>query len=1735
MSPKEILGKVAASYLRDNFDDSEEGTARFLLDCLTAEQTAAVAKAVLGNPELSPKVEIKLPKHFLENLGLPEEVLTKERTTYYRNAACSKPALLVANVGDDEQQSLKELVPIGQPQLQNHPETWVKVAAANSHLSEDHMIWWERSLKGLIEAKPVSLDQFSNFVAATLSANSDGGHPIKKAIGYSLPELHLPRDTNFFESLDETTSRHTSRWKALFNTAIKRRSCFLYKQTPSQGLLEKDKLNETFEKVKDSIPEEIHPVIEEYIEAPSGWNEQAKRLAECEWEDVLPLFDGLKREKFNLGKATRSFFEDSNPEALSEDDQEYLERLEARRTTESNEEDESFYQEHSNELKEDVALKAKWDKFIFGNAIEAEDLFVGLAQCFQFLFDQNLETKSKTLSIRSDKRFPKDLRQLNTDAGLYFSFRYKELSRFLGGNVKCEFGELFNYEDHDKKWRESGRKGYPNRSKSKNATQIKFYLELEAELLHGSPQTFTTQLVWKFNPSTIASELRDDWQRLAKKPFIRSQTTRESVSGKGRFQTVALDNVATLQPSYDKDRGSLVPVYEKGRDVELLWRRNLKQALDSGLITKETFELLGTHFDTFSKSYTNALHECMTDGLLATDSLLQQFTDYSSLLESVFSNAQGDRNSELLLRPLLYIGVTHVHGGPITAIVAPWHPLRLAAFANKSLIVSKLMRQLMSSSQVYFGDTRLYFSELVADLNHVFYPEVIVAWDDEKPELLTVTDNYLGYSLHEPPIAAQDSYADTNENPIHGANRILEILKRYLSLHPHEQANLSVVLYNCDSARLPQTIVDKVQELHEDDGDLRCQVVLRHRDGTKLRQLYESIIESSGSDIDSYVASEASSDFMARLRIGIMADQAPPPDEGDGPPIDVVFLQDVIARHAQLDWYPETTKPIPVSEWVPQRWSKRRPAAKDDLKSVVYLSSPVAPVEGWNYLTAITTFFRPDWDQGPEKRLIPARQLNFRDPTTKEIFEEIHNLGNWVVNYDELLDRRQLLNQNVKVIRYKQTGSQGRNTLISSNCSTSLLKRMVRKRLDDLSLGLSDVELQGLTQRLIDEANLISGDLVLRAARRGRNASELIGVVLSKFLIENEVGTDQRFGWYFLDDYANWLGQKEEHIADILTLSPEFDDNGKKRLSIVITESKYIDYSNLSAKKKESQKQLRQTVERIAKALFGNPSRLDRDIWLSRFSDMLLSGVQYSEKDKLDLSEWRRAIRAGECSIYLRGYSHVFISGPSDCPECSSLVEVQGCESSYQEVFSRAKVRELLLKYLRKDNPTPTRIEISGTDIWTNKDFSAPSKDENEQILESETATAETKDEVEESESRSSKEPTATSIEVASEAPSPPAQRTSVLEMVANLEADQPEDEKADLEWLKETESRAKSALQQFQLRSKLLNSSLTPNAAILKFEGSADLTVEKVIKRRSEFLTTHGLNLISVRAEPGIVSISVAREKRKILYLSNVWKSLNFGNSEFNCDLLVGLKEEDGSPLFVSPLKNAPHTLIAGATGSGKSVLIQNIILSIAATNSSRNASIVLIDPKRVDFNKFKKLPHVKDGVIKDKAAAVQRLTELVEEMEKRYQIFEEQDVSNISELKKKNVSIEMPVIWVIHDELALWMMDHEYSEQITNAVNQLAVAARAAGIFLIFGAQRPDNTVVPMQLRSNLGNRLVLRVDGEGTSEIALTEKGAEKLLGNGHLLAKLEGEQGLIYAQVPFASDEQISSQVLQLAKR
>ena len=206
--------------------------------------------------------------------------------------------------------------------------------------------------------------------------------------------------------------------------------------------------------------------------------------------------------------------------------------------------------------------------------------------------------------------------------------------------------------------------------------------------------------------------------------------------------------------------------------------------------------------------------------------------------------------------------------------------------------------------------------------------------------------------------------------------------------------------------------------------------------------------------------------------------------------------------------------------------------------------------------------------------------------------------------------------------------------------------------------------------------------------------------------------------------------------------------------------------------------------------------------------------------------------------------------------------------------------------------------------------------------------------------------------------------------------------------------------------------------------------------------------------------------------------------------------------------------------------------MLGIVCTNTPEQAKIILIDPKLgVDYFTFEGVPHLEDGIIDNQEKSIQKMGELVDEMNRRYGVLRANKVKNIFELHEKADATEhFPFLWVVHDEFAEWMLTETYAEAVSEIVSRLGVKARAAGIYLVFAAQRPDANVMPMQLRANLGNRLVLRVDSEGTSIIALGEKGAERLLGKGHMAAKLEGEIDIVHAQVPLI-DEGFAQMIIE----
>src|SRR5437868_1744633 len=162
MIVSELVGVVTVAILREELtsDLGSQGTSRFALN-LSAEQTAAVARAVLADPSLRDSVELKLPESYVGSYGLPKDALTTRPATYFRNATCSKAAFLLADVEHDEEASLNEIARLGPAELLDRIDLWVSAVSGSLHLPDEQIRWWSRALTGLRDLRLVSLDRFA--------------------------------------------------------------------------------------------------------------------------------------------------------------------------------------------------------------------------------------------------------------------------------------------------------------------------------------------------------------------------------------------------------------------------------------------------------------------------------------------------------------------------------------------------------------------------------------------------------------------------------------------------------------------------------------------------------------------------------------------------------------------------------------------------------------------------------------------------------------------------------------------------------------------------------------------------------------------------------------------------------------------------------------------------------------------------------------------------------------------------------------------------------------------------------------------------------------------------------------------------------------------------------------------------------------------------------------------------------------------------------------------------------------------------------------------------------------------------------------------------------------------------------------------------------------------------------------------------------------------------------------
>jgi len=1788
-----IIGRVGADILSRRLDDSRQldgkladTAALFRLDKLSAAQIAAIVREIIANPILSEKVDLKIPSALVEGEGLPASTMTSLNAGAVRNAGTTKEALLTANGNEHNlADTLGHVTALGAKELRSDEGAWVDGTCHVSGIAptpEDRLVF-KAALKGLIAASDLSLIQLGDFCSKVSEALLVRGHPVRDAIGWALPMVELPRDTSFFSNAKTYSSSYLP-WRKAFEKLISNRAPFLSRLRANGQPLDIEEMRTRLEEHSEEFTDTVRPTLEAFINAPVGDEASAREVALLEWEmdGVHYIFDKPKQKQTGLSDSTTHFFdhECKDPDVLLETWRKHLEELKARerRADFPEEDDETFFALHRRYLEEDPKLHSRWEKAIFGKPIECHDFLDGFVSVTHSLVVKAGEVEGERfLRFTVNKGRTEWLKRFNHDVGSYFSAMYRGLKELMGSKVDWRVEKmgnanlpdpLFQYPDYfarEQEIRKGKIKIKPNTSLAKAAIQIKFEVALIQRTGDKEVILDKTQLLWTYRPESIGLALVEDMSRLKEKGAVGcTEVPRRIVSKKGGVQSVSLLDTGSLEATYSRDAGSLVPPLNRLPSMRADIKKRINDLATEGRLSKEQRDELRTAWDLFEADYNEAMEDFISTGLHG-EAVLRQAESFGALLRSMAIHARGDVCRLRLVAEVLSIGTVRVSGDQSSLIIPPWHPERMKALAVKTRRVAGLVTHILSNDNVLFGDRGIFFREFSEELAHPFYPEVAVMQRGGTPILVSESNTVNGYSLFEEPVRGNDDTL-TDVDPSEAAKQVRELLERYVGLQPHEASNLGVLLYNADAAELPLSVVRELGSMQGETG-FQCNVSVRHRDPNKLRRVYAELVTKSGDDPDLPVVSDTSENFISKLRIAVTPSSATPLRTNDGfRAFDVAFLHDVVSRTASVEWLPvDWTNERPTLEHAPSRWSYRSVSGENELKSTTFLTCPRQTTSGWAYVGAVASVARQT-DAPAETYHLPVRRISLQSEALKATMDDAHALAEWVATYDELLDKRQLQANGVTIVRYRRASTNGRNMIVSSTSELRLLGVLAKRRLNELGLPLTPDELEEVATRVRKDALSISGDIVLRAAKRGISAGEMLGLVLSRYIVADELnrisgsGSRPAFSVFFLlDDYASWLAQKENRIADILSLCVEEREDGPY-LHVAVIESKYVSASGAADAKRSSKAQLMATLSTFRAALFGDPGRLDRDVWLSRLADLLLDADVPPGCSGL-LERARAKVRDGEARISLRGYSHVYIHSTDTDTGASASEQVLLDDSdgiqAWQEVFDRPQLRALAESYARKSDPLPIRSKLGTEEPWLSVTPRAPaarvawtammellaSGGETGLHLNSEPAhvephTIDILDKKPENISESSvkHEPTdiGSVVNVQQHVAQTGGLLADLIESKSAVQAGEADEREA---WANETTKKLKTALNGYGLQAMVLGTRLTPNGCLVRFAGSDRLRVEDIENKRTQLLTTHAINLVTVQPKPGEIVVTIAGSKRQSVSLWDLWKrrSLNRNAAGINTSFILGLQEINGSLLYLNLggefgglSSHEPHSLVAGATSSGKSVLIQAILLDIAATNSKNLAQIVLIDPKMgVDYSALEDLPHMREKIVTTRERATEVLSGLVDEMEDRYRLFATARARDLATYNAKSpLDQRLPMVFLVHDEFADWMLEDGYKAAVGAAVQRLGVKARAAGIHLIFAAQRPDKDVMPMQLRENLGNRLILKVASEATSKIALDRPGAELLLGRGHMAAKLNGEQGLVFAQAPFLSDEDIT---------
>jgi len=1665
---------------------------------------------------------------------------------------------------------------IDEPRIIDQIQAWVaelgETGEANSYLRS--------ALEGLRDAREVCLDlqMWVDFILAIVDQGF--AYKVDVRIRNAMPALRIPKDgiVKLPAFKPEGNPKAGARdFSAAFRDARLEAGVYATLMTPKHERVD-------VAAVRARVAEFQHDNEPEVIEAldavrallddadmilPGGWRpSQETFCSKVSWERVgAGLFGGRRSTSTeSLGQRTLRFIEGNYRHDVTKEDRDLLDSLTNTAPREPRDEEVEFFNRWQERLGREVKLFKPWQKRLFSKEVMGHDLLSAFAEGFEALIIAGdaalVEMTEPRILVRAtqhDKaRFWEGLDQ---DIHRLFCFELRAMKALFGPQVVWDLGAAEKYHGIGDAGGNEARK-----------IDLELYLVEAKDLadLGGlrvppkqAPRVKTT---WQPGKSPkdepISLALIDDLDALAKAAEAGDSLFRPlNFAPRSSGENTRLSSTSL----FDRNSFSDVAQGEQGRTFDLVVRPQedllrdilfrIQELERSRTLDGETVMTLTQAAEAFDASYRRAVKQLSEDpgAAFASSILEEQAEAYGVLCRACRLPATTGRAGRDIRALVAGIGVVASDGAELMAILAAWHPLRLAERRAKISELSSFVEAVLTSRPARSADLSGAFQERRLARSRWVFPEVVFAHE----RTMIAVEDLGGYSLMVPADCVARNQEALEASAPSAAVKFMEGVDQYLAVHPHEATNLSAAIFDSESQTLPREVAREMAKLLQREADLRCDLVITHRDQDRMRRIYRNQNLRLGAEN----ISDTARGFLSRLRVDVRSNRPSDAADSEARDLDLVFLHDVISHHADPVWVEEAggSQDLPVTFDPALARRPRRRMTETDASGVgIYLTLPRPPRAVGQYqdlLYELAKGFLPDRFHG-----VLIRQAQFGDTKVVELIRRAHQLAEWVITYDKVASRTLFERSGVQIISdISVPGADGR-VIISAGKVDDRLKRNVREDLID-ACGISVADAEKLAGVAIRDVLRISGQKVLSAARYTNASREMIGLAVMRAWMEGALKStiDSDPIWISLDDYRGWFMSEKGRVADAIAVTIDHN-NSAFRVLLQVGEAKFVEKTSELATLREAQQQVQDTVDRLIRLFIDNDDAISRAAACARLADLLVNrdGVTERLPDPVRRAAFFNALSAGEVSFEISGEAVVCLHddhGP-----------VWRCEADpdrphlRHHVLTTPAIRQILQRTAAGE--LPQREGLGDIDWYCEGDvrkprLAKPPAATAAAVGQDNTGLEDTSDENPELASGNAElgdtantpqaEPAVQPEKTADAKPVPPRFLPppifAVLQNMAAGESGAVTDT-ASLAWADRMALETQRALSHFGMQAEFadLKPRLTPNGALIAFRGHPSLTVDKIEKRTSELLTTYGIEVADVRPGRGRISVFVTRERRARVPLASTWLNALWPDRDpgYATSFILGAREDEDQLLFLNLAEafagydaHGPHTLIAGETGSGKGILTQGILLQLIAFNDPDEAELIVVDPKKgVDFTWLEGAPQMKVPIVTEMSDAKTILQDLVIQMDARYEKFAAAGASNITEYNRKvTQEHRMSRIFLVHDELGAWMaQEKEYQEVVLSSVANLGMKARAAGIHLILITQRADAEAVPGRLRDNMGNRLCLKVQNSTGSRMVLGVGGAEKLLGKGHLSCILANQQlppgqNFFVVQVPFAETEEM----------